>query len=515
MNRGGSPGSTISVQDLRYSTRRLVKTPAFTLIAIVTLALGIGANTAIFSLLDAVVLKPLPVPDAGELVMFHENGPEGKADATGGTGRFLRFSYPRFARLEQALGTRGSMAAVTRSSRFHVTVPGDSERHFIYAQMVTGRYFDTLGVQPARGRVITPDDARLDRESAVAVISDRFWRRLFNASDDALGRTVMLSGVPMTIVGVTPPGFVGLWSDSESDMWVPLPMQLALRYANNSSSYGLTYDDKSWLSQDLIAWLNLFARVPGPERSEALPALVSANQAGLAELAAALTDARERESMLKHTLVVEPFSRGFSFLRNRFSDALFALTGMVALVLIVTCANIANLLLARAAGHARDVGIRISLGASTGRLVRQGLTESLTLALIGGAAGLLLGEWGSAYLARQVLAIEQSAPARLSAGRALDRVCGARVGRDRRRVRPGAGIACGSCGPYRGPQLQSASERRPGVDEEHAVARRRPAGAGRGRRVRGGAARPDIAQFCTHRSGIHDRATGDRVIRSD
>ena len=396
------------IQDLRYTTRRLIKTPGFTFIAIATLALGIGANTAIFSLLDAVVLKPLAVPAADELVMFYESAPDRKADAAGGTGQFLRFSYPRFERLEKALGDRGSIAGVTRGTRFKLHLPGDTEPRYVLAQLVTGRYFETLGLLPQRGRLIDANDARVDRETAVAVISDRYWKRMFNGSDDVIGKTLTLNTVPVTIIGVAPPGFVGLWSDSENEVWVPVTLQLALNYGNNTSSYGVTYDDKTFLSQDLLSWLNLFARVPRAGRAEAVAALAAANHAGLVDMTNAIADPKERDSQLAHTLVVEPFSRGFSSLRNRFSDALFALTGMVALVLLVTCANIANLLLARAAGNARDLGIRISLGASTGRLVRQGLTESLTLALLGGGLGLALGEWGSAYLARQVF--DSSAP---------------------------------------------------------------------------------------------------------
>src|SRR5690349_17189399 len=207
---------------MRYTMRLLLNAPVFTLTVIATLALGIGANTAIFSLLDAVVLKPLPVPDPGELVMLHENGPESVADTVGGTGSKNRFSFPRFQRLEQALGERGSLAAVTRNARFSVLLPGETERRFVFAQLVSGRYFDTLGVTPQRGRLITPEEARLDRDAPVAVASHRFWQRYFNASDDVIGKTIVLSGVSLTIIGVTPPEFVGLWNDNEADLWVPL-----------------------------------------------------------------------------------------------------------------------------------------------------------------------------------------------------------------------------------------------------------------------------------------------------
>jgi predicted permease len=390
-------------QDLRYTGRRLRRDPAFALIAVATLALGIGANTTIFALLDAVVFKPLPVPAPRELVTFHEQGPEGPADATGGTGRFMRFSYPRFERLQEALGADGSIAAVTRSSTFVVRLLNAAQPQFLEGQLVSGGFFATLGVPAARGRALSADDARLDRESAVAVVSDRCWKNLLGATDAAIGRTINVNGVTATVVGVMPPGFFGIWSDAEPDIWLPISLQLALRYRNNTSSYGRIDNDRTWLTQDLVAWVNVIARVPAAHRPRAIPRLEAANRRGLEDLAAQFPEPEERASMLAHTLVVEPFALGFSGLRGRYADALFALTALVALVLLVTCGNIANLLLARGAEQARDLSIRLALGASTWRLVQQRLIESLTLACSGGAAGLALGAWASGRLAREVL----------------------------------------------------------------------------------------------------------------
>jgi predicted permease len=396
-------------QDLRHTVRSLAKSPGFTIVAILTLALGIGANTTIFTLLDAVVFKPLPVPNAHELITFYENGPEGPADPLGGTGRFLRFSYSRFERLERALAARGSMAAVTRSSRLMVRLPDGTQRRFVQAQFVSGGYFGSLGVPAARGRIVTPEDVRLDRTSSVAVISDGFWRGSFGGSDAALGQTIAVNDVPLTIVGIAPRGFVGMWTDAEADVWLPLTLQPLLHYANNSSSYGPIDEQQPWFAQE-ISWLNLVARVPGGDIRSVLPALQAANHDGIVELTSTMQSSKGRAAMLAHTLAVEPFSRGFSGLRARFADGLFALTGMVALVLLVTCANIANLLLARAAGQARDLGIRISLGATTARLVRQCLTESLALAVLGGALGVVFSEWASSFLARQVIGTSGDLP---------------------------------------------------------------------------------------------------------
>jgi predicted permease len=390
-------------RDVQYATRTLRQTPGFTAVALLTLALGIGANVTIFTLLDAVVLKPLPVPAANELVAFYEHGPEGAPDPTGGSGRYLRFSYPRFERLQEALGSEGSMAAVTPNALFTVRLPGATTPQFLNAQLVSARYFETLGVSAARGRVLTPEDAHVDRVAPVAVISDGLWKRVMGATDDAIGQTFIVNGVTVTVVGITPPGFVGMWTDREADLWLPVALQHALHYSNNTSSYGRYDDDASWLREDLVAWLNLVARVAPADQPRAIARLKAANQQGLAELVQRFENPKERTGMLAHTLVVEPFSRGFSGLRARFSDALFALTAMVAVVLLVTCANIANLLLARAVGRARDVGIRISLGATTGRLARQCLAESLALSLTGGACGALFGAWVSGFLAHQVL----------------------------------------------------------------------------------------------------------------
>jgi predicted permease len=397
-------------RDVLYAARTLSKTPGFTASAVLTLALGIGANVTIFTLLDAVVFKPLPVPAAGELVTLYENGPEGIPDSSGGSGRFLRFSYPRFERLEQALGPLGSMAAVTRSSLFIVRLPGAAAAQFHYVQLASGRYFQTLGVSAARGRLWTADDVRPDRVSPVAVISDGFWKRMMGGSDAAIGQTLIVNGVNVTVVGMTPPGFSGMWTDRDADLWLPIALQPALHYQNNSSSYGRYSDDEPWLAEDLVAWVNLVARVAAPNQPQAIARLQATNQQGLAALVQTFGNPKDRTEMLAHTLVVEPFSRGFSGLRARFSDALFALTAMVGVVLLVTCANIANLLLARAVGRARDLAIRISLGASNGRLVRQCLAESLTLAAAGGAGGALFARWASGFLAHQVLGTSSELP---------------------------------------------------------------------------------------------------------
>src|SRR6185503_4575880 len=209
-------------QDLRHTRRSLARNPGFTIVAVLTLTLGIGANSTIFTLLDAVVLKPLPLANPQELVTFYENGPEGAPDPSGGTGRYLRFSYGRFERLQHALAPHGSLAATTRSARLVARLPGESQKRFVSAQFVSGDYFATLGVPAARGRAIAPADAAMDRSAPVAVVSDGFWRRSLGGSDDAVGRTLVVNDVGVTVIGIAPRGFFGLWSDAEADLWLPV-----------------------------------------------------------------------------------------------------------------------------------------------------------------------------------------------------------------------------------------------------------------------------------------------------
>ena len=396
------------MQDVKYAARSLRRTPGFTAAAVVTLALGMGANTTIFTLLDAVLFKSLPVSKADELLTVYEHDPDAApntvADTAGGTGRYLRFSYPRFQRLQRALGTNGSMAASTLSARFVGRTQGSPQTTPINTQLVSGLYFSTLGVAMQRGRGLSESDMQRDERGNVAVISDSYWTKAFGRSDQVVGQTIDIKGVALTIVGITAPEFVGIRTDSIPDLWVPLTLQSSIGYVYNSSAYGTATDRrKPWMDQDGIAWLNIIARVDPTRRAQATAILQTANAQGLKELASTLEDPRDGSSTMAHSLIVMSLARGFSGLRARFSDALLALAAMVGVVLLVTCANISNLLLARATGRTRETAIRISLGATTARLIRQYLAESLLLAFVGGAASILAAYWTSTFLARLVI----------------------------------------------------------------------------------------------------------------
>jgi predicted permease len=395
------------LQDLKYSLRSLRRTPGFALAAVCTLALGIGANSAIFTLLDAVMFKPLGVPHPDDLVMLYEDptgpgAPSGTPDVTGGTGRFLRFSYPEFVRFQAALGSRGSLTAMTRSVSFAVRVDRSASQTIARGQLVAGDFFSTTGVSPAVGRPISDNDLRPGAEP-VAVVSDGFANRVMGGPDAAIGRTLLVNGLPVTVIGVTPPRFAGAWTDNESHLWMPLSMQQALHYQSNASSYGpVDAEDRPWMDQGRIAWLNLFGRIRPDQRAQATATLEAANRDALIDMSLEVPPELRRSITSGH-LVVDSFGRGFSGLRGRFSTALMLLAGMVAIVLLVTCANLANLLLARSTARAKEMAVRMALGASRTRLVQQGLTESLLLAFVGGALGFVAGRWASGWLATYAL----------------------------------------------------------------------------------------------------------------
>jgi predicted permease len=394
--------------DVCDAARGLRSSPGFTIAVVLTLALGIGVNVGMFTLLDVVLLRPLALPAPHELVALYERGREGEPDIVGGTGRYLRFSYPRYQLLQQAVGSDGALAASSATFDVGARSPSEAEDRRLNAQLVSGNYFDTLGVSPLLGRLLISQDD-VPNAPASAVISASYWRSAFASSDSALGQRLIVNGrVAATIVGVAPEQFVGGWADQHVDVWLPVTQQFAVGYRNESSSYTTVDLERAWLDQE-ISWLRVIGRLPGEHRALAVTVLQGANRQGL-DILTSTMDQRQRESLMANTLIVEPFARGFSGLRAQYSSLLVALTLLVGLLLALTCANIAGLFLVRAGRRAHEVMIRAALGATAGRIARGCLAESLLLGVAGGAAGYVIGSWVTTTLAMQVMGTSRQIP---------------------------------------------------------------------------------------------------------
>jgi predicted permease len=368
------------LRDIRFAARTLLNAPGFTIVVVLTLALGIGANTAIFSLTDQLLLRLLPVADPQQLVMFENPGP-----FQGRTNNNNTFSYPMYRDFrDRNTVFSGIIASFTPS--LTLTADGAAER--VNGELVSGNYFDVLGVRPIAGRALTPDDDRTANGSEAAMISYGYWMRRFAGDRRVLNRSIGLNGHPMTIVGITPPGFFGITMGQSSDVFVPVTLK---------SQMTPTWDD---LENRRSRWLVLMARLkPGVTAAQAEAGMNvlyrQINELEVKELTGASPKARER-FVSKH-LFVTAGAKGPSDLRREFSTPILVLMGMVALVLLIACANVANLLLARGAARQKDVAIRLALGAGRAAIVRQRLVESVLLALAGAAAGLPLA-WGATAL---------------------------------------------------------------------------------------------------------------------
>jgi putative ABC transport system permease protein len=371
------------LQDLRYAARTLATAPAFTIVVVLTLALGIGANTAIFSLTDQVLLRLLPVKSPERLVVFDGPGPFNGRTFNNGT-----FSYPMYRDFRD--GNAVFAGALARfPTALTLLANGQAER--VSGELVTGNYFDVLGVRAQIGRTFTPDDDRTPGGHPIAMLSHNFWMRRFGGDRSVLNRTVTINGLPMTIVGVTPPGFYGVVIGENPDVMVPVAMKAQMTP---------TWDD---LQNRRSRWLTVMARLKdGVSREQAEAAMNvqyrQINEQELKEIRNPSQTFRQRFAT-KH-LFLNAGQQGRSDLRNDFSTPILVLMGMVGLVLLIACANVANLLLARGAARQKDVAIRLALGASRSAIVRQRLIESLLLSLVGAAFGLVVAWWTSSLLLR-------------------------------------------------------------------------------------------------------------------
>ncbi len=368
------------MSNLTYALRTLKNTPVVTLVAIASLALGIGANTAIFSVFDQLLLQRLPVHDASRLVNLTANGPRfGSASDNIAGGENSIFSYPMFRDLERQQTVFTGLAA---HCEFGANLSYKGSASSGQAMFVSGSYFPVLEAVPAAGRLLTPDDDRTPGAHRVAVLSHSYWTTQFNQSPSILNDTMLIDGIPFTIIGVAPEGFHSTSVGAMPEVFVPISMREAMQ----PTWKGLD-DRRSY-------WVYLFARLkPGISREQAQASLATLFH-GILEstdlpLQKGMSD-RTRERFRNQALILEEGSRGQSSVLEEGKAPLLILLAITGFVLLIACANIANLLLARAAGRAREISIRLAIGARRSQLIAQLLSESLLLALAGALAGLLV-----------------------------------------------------------------------------------------------------------------------------
>jgi predicted permease len=363
-------------RDLRDAARLLRRSPGFAFVAIASLALGIGANTAVFSVFDALVFKPLPVREPDRLVQIipRPNRPDS--------------SYPVWEHIRDRREMFDGVCAWTQDAPIEVGLIQDRTLVPLDTQWVSGDFASVLGLHAERGRWLDLNDERAAAEGGTkaAVISDAFWRTHLGAKDDVIGSVVMTNSFPITIVGVAAPDFLGMDVGSAFDLVLPI-----------------TAAPKGFLETPMFSWVSIFARLKPGEPIEAALAAIRAAQPAIRE-ATLPKELRSdsRDAYLRDPMILVSAATGRSSLRPRYRDPLTLVMAGVALLLLVTCANLTNLLLARAETRRHEIGVRLALGASRKRLVRQLLVESLLLSTIGAAAGLLVSAWSSRLLVRQL-----------------------------------------------------------------------------------------------------------------
>jgi putative ABC transport system permease protein len=373
------------LRDVNFALRTLRRTPGFTLVAVLTLALGIGANTAIFTLLNQVLLRLLPVKDPHSLVMLTARGKH-----YGSNWGSNATSYPMYKDFQANNEVfSGMMARFPLYSS--VTIGNASER--VKAELVSGTYFDVLGVTTAIGRPFTPDDDKTPSGHPLVILSYNYWRDKFGARPDVIGSTILVNNNKMTIVGVSQAGFDGVELGDPPAIFVPLMMQREM----------MPWGNKDMLTNRRNRWVNVFGRLkPGVSVEQAKaslqPSMHSMLEMEVKEEAFRNASPYDREQFLKSRMDLLPGAQGRQNVQSGLSTPLWVLMATTGMVLLIACANIANLLLARATRRQKEMAIRLAIGASRGRIISQLLIEMLVLALTGGILGLILAFWADKAL---------------------------------------------------------------------------------------------------------------------
>jgi predicted permease len=377
-------------QDVRYGLRMLAKNPGFTTVAILTLALGIGANTAIFSLMDQILLRRLPVKNPEQLVILRSPG-RGEGHVWSDGDGAQSFSYPAYKGLRDSTAVSGMLARFAFDA--NIASRGQTERGL--GELVSGNYFDVLGVQPAFGRLFTADDDRVQSGHPYVILSHAYWMQHFGGDPGILNQTLLVNNTPLTVIGVAQKGFDGIQVGQTPNVFVPMMMKPQMTPNRN----GL--DD--WND----AWLAILARRKhGLSWTQTEAALTAAYHPLLEQQLATIKgwDQKKRALFLDKKILLLPGASGRRTVQTDSGPALLTLFALVALVLLIACTNIANLLLAQGASRQREFAIRTAMGASRGRMIRQLLIESLLCALAGGALGLVMGLWLMNILTPEVVA---------------------------------------------------------------------------------------------------------------